>query len=166
MLKPDPPKVRPLHVMNGEGYSKDMGILWAAYKAGSFKLPEDMEQDKFAAEMSDYLSRFGKSWIVDDRNQNFSGKRGPVGIVVGNTFDLVIEIEFGFFKWATKRNILRSTASFLNMVKNFNRVGICLIRVESDKRTLADHMKKYELLHYVGRTSPKECLYSIRGRAS
>ena len=30
------PMVRRLEIMDGEAYTRDIGVLWAAYKAGSF----------------------------------------------------------------------------------------------------------------------------------
>src|SRR5262245_39793762 len=160
LFKNGRPLVRELHLMNGEGYSKDMGILWAAYKAGSFDLPQDLEQEKFAEAMSGYLSGFQKTWVVDDKNSGFKSGSGPVALVVGNAIGLVVETQFGFFKWASARNILRSTVSFLNMIKNSSKTGVCLVRAPREKRLLPDHLKDYEMLYYIGRTADNEYLYS------
>jgi hypothetical protein len=164
LFKNGKPLVRKLSLLNGEGYSKDAAILWAAYKAGSFSLPPDLTQEQFIEAMEAFFSRFAQVWIVDDKNPSFSGKQGQVGLVFTNMVEMIVDAQFGYFKWATKRNILRSTASFLNMIKNSSKTGICMVRTE--KRTLCDHLKDYDLLYYVGRSSEKEYLYSIRGRGS
>lgn len=160
------PLVRRLEILDGEGYSHDLAVIWAAYKAGSFKLPENLTQEDFVKEIENYFSKFAQVWVVDDKNQNFSTKNGQVGIVLTNTADLIIEAKFGFFKWASKRNILRATAAFLNMVKHSTKTGICLVRTDKEHRTLPEHLKDYELLYLVGKVSQNDYLYSIRGRGS
>ena len=166
LFKSSRPLVRRLEVMDGEQYSSDMALLWAAYKAGSFHLPEGLSQEDFVKAIEEYFANFKQVWIVDDRNESFSKKNGQVGIVLTNSVDLLVEARFGYFKWATKRNILRMTAAFLNMVKHSTKTGVCLVRTTKDKMKLPDHMKKYDLLYFVGRVAPNEYLYSIRGRGS
>lgn len=162
----DRPMVRRLEILDGEAYSADMGVLWAAYKAQSFSLPKDLDQESFVKAIEAFFANFAQVWIVDDRNHSFSKQRGAVGLVMTNTNDLLIEAKFGFFKWATKRNILRASAAFLNMVKHSTKTGVCLVRTSKDKRTLPDHLNKYELLFYVGKISADEFLYCLRGRGS
>ena len=166
LFKPDKPLVRRLEIMDGEGYSQDMAILWAAYKAGSFRIPEDLTQEAFVTEIERFFSQFGQVWIVDDRNRRFQKGAGQVGLVMTNNVDLIVEAKFGFFKWASPRNVLRATAAFLNMVKHSTKTGICMVRATKDKRTLPEHLKDYDLLYYVGKVSVNEYLYSIRGRGS
>ena len=166
LFKPERPVVRRLEILDGETYSKDMGILWSAYKAGSFKLPPDLNQEAFVKATEQYFASYNQVWVVDDRNKAFKDGRGQVGVVMTKTIDLIVEAEFGFFKWASKRNILRVTAAFLNMIKHSTRTGICLVRADRDKRVLPDHLKSYDLLYYIGKTSDREYLYSVRGRGS
>lgn len=152
--------------MDGDQYSADMGVLWAAYKAGSFAMPKDMTQEDFVKAMEAYFANFANIWVVDDRNPSFAKAQGQVGLVMTNSVDLIVEAKFGFFKWASKRNILRGTAAFLNMVRNSTKTGICMVRTSETKRVLPDHLEGYGLLFYIGKVSPTEYLYSIRGRAS
>ena len=168
LFKPLHPVARRLEILNGEGYTRDAGILWAAYKAGSFSLPEELTQEQFVVAIGQYLASFQNRWIIDDYNKNYdaTGGKGPVAIALTNAAELIVDAQFGFFKWATKRNILRSAASFLNMIKNSSKTGICLVRAQKDKRTLCDHLKHYDLLYYVGKSAENEYLYSIRGRGS
>lgn len=158
--------MRRLEILDGETYSSDMGVLWAAYKAGSFNLKPGLSQEGFVKEIEGFFSNFSQVWIVDDRNRSFSKDKGQVGLILTNAVDLLIEARFGFFKWATKRNMLRASAAFLHMVKSSSKTGICMVRTTKDKRTLPDHLKDYDLLYYVGKTSTDEYLYSIRGRGS
>ena len=57
-----------------------MGWLWAAYKAGSFKIPEGLDQQTFAAEIQKRLGTF-ENFIVEDDSRKFKGGRGPVAQV-------------------------------------------------------------------------------------
>ena len=166
LFKPERPVVRRLEIFDGETYSKDMGILWSAYKAGSFHMPPDLKQEDFVKAIEDQFSSFHQVWIVDDRNKAFQKGNGQVGLVLTQVTDLIVDARFGFFKWATKRNILRTTAAFLNMVKHSTKTGICLVRADREQRVLPNHLKDYDLLYYVGKSSEKEYLYSIRGRGS
>lgn len=160
------PLVRRLEILDGEAYSSDMGVCWAAYKAGSFNLPEGLSQEDFVKSLEEHFSQFAQVWIIDDRNKNFTKEKGQIGLVLTNNVDLVIDAKFGFFKWATKRNILRSSAAFLNMIKHSTKTGLCFVRAEKDKRVLPDHLKDYDLLYFVGKVSDNQYLYSIRGRGS
>ena len=54
-----------MSIIDGEDYGKDMGILWAAHKAGSFGLGE-IEQDKFAKAFIAGVSEYDSAWIVED----------------------------------------------------------------------------------------------------
>lgn len=158
--------MRELKLLNGEGYSRDAAVLWAAYKAGSFTFPDNLTQAEFVKVVEDWLGRYGKVWIVDDGNSAFSSKNGQVCIVLTNSIDMIVDAEFDFFKWASRRNMLRAAAAFLNMIKSASKTGICFVRTTNGQRALCDHLKDYDLLYYIGRASIDEHLYSIRGRGT
>lgn len=166
LFKKSRPNVRPFVLMDGEKYSKDTGILWAAYQAGSFKISAGMTQEQFAEELKTTVENYSAIWIIDDDNALYSSGRGPVALVVSKVVDLIVEPEFMFFKWATCRNVLRATVAFLNMAKSSTKTGILLVRADAKKRKMADHMKKYELLFFMGKSKESEYLYSIRGFGS
>jgi hypothetical protein len=166
LFKNGKPLVRRMEILDGDTYSSDMGVLWAAYKAKSFGLPEGLKQEDFVKAIEQQFSNFGQVWIVDDKNKSFSKGSGPVGLVLTSNMELLVEAKFGFFKWATKRNVLKSAAAFLNMIKSSTKTGICMVRTEKDKRVLPDHLKSYGLLFYAGRVSANEYLYSVIGRGS
>lgn len=166
LFKSGKPVIRKLELVSGETYSKDVAVLWAAYKAKSFSLPEGFTQEEFVKAIEQYFSQFAQVWIVDDVNKSFSSGRGQVGLVMASNADLIIEAKFGFFKWASKRNILRATAAFLNMITYSGKTGICMVRTDAAQRVLPDHLKDYGLLFYMGQSAQNEYLYSVRGRAS
>jgi hypothetical protein len=159
------PLARRFEVMDGGNYSKDTGILWAAYQAGSFEMPTDLTQEEFMGEIEATMQKFQDLWIIDDDTKKYSTGRGPVGLVGSNSIGLIVEPKFMFFKWASCRNVLKSTVAFLNMIKGSLRTGIILIRV-NNKRSVAEHLKKYDLLFFLGKSNDNEYLYSVRGRGS
>lgn len=166
LFKKSRPNVRRLEILDGEQYSNDFRILWAAYKAGSFNMPEEMSQTDFVKVMESDLGRFEKVWVVDDANKSFRDGKGPVALICTNSLGLVIEPSSVFFKWATKRNILRCSVAFINMLRYSTKTGICMVRCPKSLRKLPDHLRGYDMLHYVGKAADNEYLYSVRGRAS
>jgi hypothetical protein len=166
LFKKSRPNVRPFSVMDGDKYSRDSGILWAAYQAGSFKIEPGLTQEEFAGKMLETVDSYDKVWIVDDGSKSYAGGEGPVAMVVSKTAGMIVEPNFMFFKWATCKNILRCTVAFLNMVKSSTKTGILLIRADSTRRSVAEHMKKYGLLYFMGKSDGDEYLYSIRGLGS
>ena len=152
--------------MDGEQYSKDIAILWAAYKAGSFALPEELTQGEFIEQVEKNLEQYSNTWIVDDDTPVFASKRGPVAMVSTTSAGLIVEPRFVFFKWAKAKTMLRVVVSFLNMIKHSKKTGIILVRVNGDSTVLPTHLKSYDLLHYLGKSDANEHLYSVRGRGS
>lgn len=165
LLKKEKPYVRRMEILDGETYSSDMGVLWAAHKAGTFGLGE-LSQEDFVTLMEKELSVFEKVFVVDDNNKAYGKGRGPVALIGTNVSGLIVEPRPIFFKWATKKNILRASVSFLNMLKHSSKTGVCFVKAKKDKRTLPNHLKDYDMLYYVGKVSDSDYLYSIRGRGS
>ena len=168
LFKRSKPTVRSLEILDGEGYSRDVGVMWAAYKAGSFtNMPPDITQEQFLLFVENMQKRFNKVWLVDDRNKAFpSSGSGPVMLVGTNTNGLTITAEGMGFKWAKRANILRSVAAFLNMIRYSKKTGVCFVRGKRDVLPLLHGLKKYDVLYYVGRVSVDEWLFAIRGRGS
>lgn len=161
------PHFRKADLLNLDGsYGADMGILWAAYRAGSFQAPAEMDQASFGEWIIKQARRFTQLWIGDDQSKAFKNGKGPVGVVGTNHEGLLVTIEGQPLKWATKRNILRLAVAFLFMVKHSNKTGVCMVKGNEETQPLLDHLKDYGLLYYIGKTAPKEYLYSVRGRGS
>lgn len=166
LFKRSRPEARRLEILDGEAYSKDLGILWAAYKAGSFKYPDELTQEEFVLQIEESMKRYQHSWLLYDDSKAFSSGRGPVALIGANTLGLIVEPVCVFFKWATPRNKLRVSVAFLNMIRHSKKTGIVLVRTEKSKMTLPDHLKRYDMLYYVGKTGENDYLYSVRGRGS
>ena len=125
IFKESRPNVRPFIPMDNGEPSADMGILWAAYKKGSFNLPE-MKEKEFLDLMFQALTQYHFAWLIEDENPGFRSGKGPVGFV-GAKFDgWKANPDFEFFSWATQQNQLRSVISFLQMTKH-KQVGICVV---------------------------------------
>lgn len=166
LFKRSRPQARRLEILDGESYSKDLGVLWAAYKAGSFKFPEDLTQEDFVVQIEEVMKSYQHSWVIDDENKAFSSGRGPVALVGANTIGLIVEPRIMFFRWASKRNVLRASIAYLNMIRHSKKTGIVLVRTEKNRMVLPDHLKRYDMLYFIGKADDNEYLYSIRGRGS
>jgi len=164
LFKSGRPVIRHLEILDGEQYSKDMGILWAAYKAGSFPIPQGLSQEEFVKTIEE--SPYQQTWIIDDKNKSFSSGHGPIALVGTNTAGMIVEIKGVFFKWASRKNILRGSVAFLTMIRGSKKTGIVLVRTQKEKMTLPDHLKLYELLYFLGQSDDSEYLYSVRGRGN
>lgn len=167
LLKRERPKARRLEIMDGEQYSADLGVLWAAYKAGSFPdAPTDLEQTKFVSLIEELVKTHDAVWIIDEFNRAFKGGRGPVALACTRVNGLVVEAEGTAFKWASRRNCLRCAVSFINMLRHSGKTGICMVKGTPRTRAILDHLKLYNMMFFLGRSGPDEFLYSVRGRGS
>lgn len=150
LFKKSRPHIRPLE-------SKDMGWLWAAYKAGSFKFPEDLTQDEFMQHMNFALSG-AKHYMVEDDNGKFKSGHGPIGMVGIASDEEKIEPAAAVFTWATPRNKLRGFVAFFQWVKQQD-VGECQVRA------LAKDKLMQKVCDYGGvRPRKIETVYGVRGR--
>lgn len=139
-----------MRVMEGEGYGKDMAILWAAHKAGSFGLGE-VEQSQFAQALIDAIVQYDSAWIVDDRNDSYPSGRGPVAVILVKSDGFVIRPDVDYFKWATPRNALRTTVAFFNWVRFSKDVGLCVFGSTAQSKNLYWRMRDYGIMvTYVG----------------
>ena len=128
-----------------QSYGKDMGVLWAAYKAGSFALPAGWEQSEFAQRIVDYFSIFDSVFIVEDKNPAFQ-ERGPVAVILVTSDREVIRPDIDYFKWATGKNMLRTTVAFFQWVRYSKDVGLCVICATSKSRKMFERMREYGIM--------------------
>lgn len=167
LFKKSRPFIRPLEIKSDEGYTKDAGRLWAAYRKGAFqRLPRDLTQEAFATWLAAMPDSFSQVWLVDDDCPLYADGRGPIGIVGATKEDLLVGLEADVFPWATKRNVLRSSVAVLKMLVESEKTGLLTVKVPGKLRDAASHMKKYDLLYYVGRIAEDVFLYAMRGRGS
>lgn len=161
------PQVRRLEIMDGESYTRDIGVLWAAYKAGSFPdLEADMAQGRFLDAIEGLQTLHDQVWVVDDENRVFSGKIGPVALVCTKANGLLISVEGVPFSWASKRNRFRCAGAFLNMIRHSKKTGLAMVKGTKTSLPFLRPLKKLDLLFYVGRVDVDQYLFSMRGRGS
>ena len=144
----------------------DMGWLWTAYKQGSFKIELDLSQQEFADKVAPVLGGF-ENFIVDDDNAKFKTKRGPVALISVTSDGWRYEPVIVYFKWATKKNMLRVAVAFFHKTALSSKVGVCIVKW--GKSVLLDHLKKYGVLFPrgkipMGTKQGDEYLYSVLGR--
>lgn len=129
----------------------DNGILWAAYQAKTFDLPDGLSQEQFLVAVAQKFGGFPLLWIVEDEHRGFKAGRGPVGLVGLKTDGWVYEPRVLFFRWAKKRNILRASVSFFHMMRSRKDVGCCLVRVLKKDFSFMKHLEKYGVLYLRGK---------------
>jgi hypothetical protein len=139
-----------MSIVDGEDYGKDMGILWAAHKAGTFGLGEVAQED-FADVMLEVLSKYDSAWMVEDRNDVFPSGRGPVATILVKSDGFVIKPDVDYFKWASHRNVLRTTVAFFNWVRYSKDVSLCVFGSTPESKNLYWKMRDYGIMvTYVG----------------
>jgi hypothetical protein len=146
----------------------DMWVLWAAYKEGSFPLPE-MTKEEFYKYSTERLKTYHSLMLVEDECKKFKASRGPVCLIVANTDGWKVEPHVEFFKWATKQNILRVNVRFFNWIRQNKEIGVCIVRSLKDTSNLFHHIRKYGVLNFVGRIPGgdirgDEYVFSTRGK--
>ena len=143
-----------------------MGILWAAHKKKNFGHIGTTTQEEFAQSIEEIASH-NDLMMIEDHNKGYKDY-GPVGAVSVSTDGWKVFPHVEYFPWATKRNILRSTVSFLQMTR-YKKIGCVEVRCLEDSKTLFDKCIKYGVL-FGGFKIPggdprgDELIYSIRGR--
>ena len=121
-----------------------MGVLWAAYKAGSLpQIPEDVTQEEFAELIINWLIHFQSAFIIEDKTKAFSGGRGPIALVVVASDGEIIKPFGVVFTWATVRNVLRALVSFLQYVKHSSDVSLCVIYGTREESEILERQRRY-----------------------
>lgn len=125
---------------------QDMPIMCVAHERGAFALPASTTPDELAARL--------RSWdgvlVVDDENANFNAGKGPVALVKVSFDGWKLTPEVIKFPWATKQNLLRCTAAFLDDMKRSKDVGVCLVWCKETSLKLMDRMVDLRLIYRSG----------------
>ena len=146
------PHIRPLELLNGETYGKDMAILWAAYKLGSFdQIESGLDQKEFANFIISIANGYNIGWIIEDKNKQFKEEYGPIGLVLSVYNGWELEPHFEKFQWASSRNILKAFVSFFQMMRYDKTVGIVNVYSLRESKNLFDHICKYGVLRYAAK---------------
>lgn len=145
----------------------DAGFLWAAYKNGSFPIPEGLSQTDFLKAMAEKFGSFNLVWIIEDDTKRLKAGRGQVALVGIKSDGWTYEPSAFFFKWATPKNVLRSMVGFFQMIRYQKDVGVCVVR-STEFRTL-NRMKSYGVLFLRGKIPSGDrkgdlFIFSIQGK--
>jgi hypothetical protein len=149
--------------------NKDNGFLWAAYLKGSFDLPEGLTQAEFLPAVAEKWGGFPLVYVIEDENKGFKSGKGIVALVPVWTDGWVYEPTVKFFGWATKKNILRASVAFFQMLRHEKSVGVCVVKTTKKDFRFMKHMEKYGVLYVRGRV-PRGCaegdvfVFSIEGK--
>jgi hypothetical protein len=143
------PHIMPMELGDTTAYGRDMKILWAAFK---LEFPgHDLSQEEFAQTRIERFALYDSLWMVEDRNDAFPGQRGAVGMFLVKSDGFIIQPQFKPFKWATRRNVVRSVMAFLNWVRFSRDVGLCVFPATVEAKPMLWRMRDYGiLLTYVG----------------
>ena len=167
LFKRGRPNIRPLIIEENGKPHKDIGLLWVAYKKGSFPLfPVDMKEPEFFQYVLKLSDEHGL-YVAEDYNKEYEGL-GPIAVISVKTDGWKVEPHTNFFNWATVRNKLRSTVAFFQMVR-YQKIGCCVVYSLIDSKPLFDKVQEYGVLNYVGRIPNgdmrgDEYMYTIRGK--
>lgn len=153
LFRKSKPTIRPARLFNEDGYGDDMGVLWAAYKLGSFPLLEnqDMTPDEFGRHIAGLCFGMTDAVIAEDDNTRYSSGRGPIAFIGIRSDGWRHEPHVDYFRWATRRNILRTTVGFLRFMRYHKQVGVCIVRCLDPHVALFRRANEYTLLNYLGR---------------
>ena len=153
------PHFRPAVLVDENGYGYDMGLLWAAYKAGSFPLAGNLSEAEFAEHIVALGTTLTGAMMVEDDCAKYSSGRGPVALISIRSDGWRVEPHVDYFNWAGKRTPLRVSVAFFQMARYSKDVGSCVVSSLKDTENLFNHVCEYGVLHPVGRV-PKG---SVRG---
>lgn len=162
LFRKDRPFIRPFQ-------REDFGILWVAYKRGTFALEQGLEQEAFIEAIAPYLQQWDSLWLIEDESRAFSAGRGAVGLVGVVTDGWTIEPHVEWFAWSSPKNILRAVVAWFQKVRHDKHVAAALVKAEQKNEKFFTRLRKYGVLYYVGRVpngypSGDMVLYSVRGK--
>jgi hypothetical protein len=87
----------------------DFGFFWAAYKQGSFAdlIAPDLPARTFQLAVEELLGSVDYDWVVE--------RKSPIGLFLGNRMGngRGAEVQLEWFPWASAREKLEGTATFL-----------------------------------------------------
>ena len=168
LFKKSRPLIRPVQFYDGDQYHNDIKIMWVAHSKNQWDaMPEGINQSEFVEQLMQFSNRSGL-YIADDDNNSYKNGIGPVGVCQIFDHGWKVEPHVHFFPWATPRNILRSTVSFLHMMK-YKKIGVCVVCALKSSVPLFDKCTEYGVLFRSGMIAggdPRgdEYIYSIRGK--
>ena len=166
LFKTSRPNIKEMKLIDENGYTQDMKVLWGAYKQAN---PDEViSQEDFAQTIMQEIDPYQKKWLVEDNNA-FCGGYGPIGMMWASYDGWGLEPKFESFAWATPRNTLRAVVSFLQMMRYDKDIGIVNVHSLKESKNFFNHVSQYGVLKYAakipdGDAKGDKYLYYIRGR--
>lgn len=121
---------------------EDIKYLWAAEKFNGHEVdPEEFKESI----REHFLSNYDYAWIVEATTK--SGFR-PIGVIFGlhcGTFLMLGDMTW--FPWASKRNIIEGTTSFINKMR---KEYLLLMYTNIEDKKFAEHIARHGILKRVG----------------
>ena len=169
LFKTSRPNIRKIELFGEDGFGRDMGVLWGAYKMGSFRDMPEMTQEQFAEYWVNVAAEYQKRWMIEDVNTKFSEGRGPIGVMMAVYNGWELEPHFEPFAWATPKNILKGVVGFLQMMRYDKDVGIVNVYSLKDTKRFFKHVTNYGVLRYAteipnGDIRGDRYIFYVRGR--
>ncbi len=145
---------------------EDLGILWAQHNATA---EEPLSAEVFNQGIRDVLARFHGVMMVEDRSPAYPDGWGPVAFLGLTSDGWKVEPTLEYFKWASPRNILRSSVAVFRWFQTSRDVGVCLVRSDDKMAILMRKLKKYGVLFPVGKIpyglpTGHEYLFYVKGK--
>lgn len=128
---------------------KDLGIVWADYKAGNFYLEPGLTNEQFIQRFHQIVVLWDSLWLVEDNVPQYSSGRGPVGIIGVRTDGWRVEPHVHHFAWSTPRRKLRTWVGLLQWLR-YSDVGLIMAIVEAKDKSFFDHLCEYGVLQPKG----------------
>lgn len=140
----------------------DINILWEAYKAKSFDLPE-MSKLQFVSWAIKTKSRYQEFLLVEKDNS-------AIAFVAAYFDGWKYEPHVEFFSWASKKDILRSSVEFFTELGKLDTIGVIVVKSLSKTSNLFSHVVKFGCLEFIGKMPNgdyrgDEYIYSKSGNA-
>ena len=110
---------------------------------------DDEDKQQYMEHALSLLSGFDEAFIIEDKNKNFKGSYGPVGVVPSYFNGWRLEPHVQWFPWATKLNKVRGTISFFMFARYSNDIGITEVRVIPEYKEFFKSLKKYAPIYYI-----------------
>jgi len=160
------PLLRPFDPQN----LRDLGLIWADYKAGNFYLPPGLTNEQFLEALAKILLLWDSVWFIEDDSMQYASGRGPVSLVGINTDGWKVEPHVHHFAWASPKRKLRAWVALLHRLRNNKEVGlIFVVALEKDKPFFDHLVNQYGVIHPKGRLlngvpTGVGFMYAIKGR--
>jgi len=106
--------------------------------------------EDFDKKIEELFSPYGEVLILEDENQKFGQRFGPIGVVGALTNGYLYQPHVEWFAWATNRNKLRSSVMFFQKFR-YRDLGIIRVHTIEPYVSFFKKLKKYVPLFYVAR---------------